>query len=431
MKLAVIALTSCDGCQYSLVSREFADFLESRKIEVVYWPLAGSNGKLEEVDVALVEGSVTSERDLKLLYETRSRSEILVALGSCAHLGGVQGGLGMSRPISSYVRVDYIIRGCPIQTSEVVELLSKIATGSGYHVGEKRFSYVDREAFMVEDELIVLDQSKCFVCGRCVELCSKIGAGVLNYVYRGIQTLVSTPYREPFASSGCVYCGLCAAYCPAGAVAYRLDVTKILSDVRRGLITEAYIEPEALASISESENLTPHQVLGGFKALGLRRVSLYDPLSKAVSKEVGTIIARSPAEKNLLRRLLPAAKPMELGLNIPPNAVFVTQCLSWKSTTSRVLTAREAQIAFRRLSYSSLRSEYPDYVLLRSCELPKANTYAELVSYLERGVGGPAVFELCPGGCLLGGGQPISRKRLNSALKVRQTILKEIESCFR
>lgn len=428
MRLAIIALAGCDGCQYNLVDREFVEFLGEHGITVSYWPLAGIGEEIGDVDVALVEGSVISGRDLEILNRARSKARVLVALGSCAHLGGVQGALGMSKPLSSYVRVDYYVRGCPVRPSEVIDLLKKVSTGLRWRVGERRFGIVERGGQLVGDGFMKLDQLKCFVCGRCVELCSRVGAAVLNYVHRGIQTLVSTPYGEPFERSGCIYCGLCAAYCPAGAITYSVVVDRVLAEVRRGLVTEVYIEPEALASISEAEGLSPLRVVGGLRALGFKRVTVYDPLESVDLGGEGGVVARSPAESALLKRLAPGVGFLELKVDVPPGVVYVSQCLSWKRAVPRTITAREAQLALRRLSYDILDEEYPDYVILRRCELPRVSSLADLAKPQREKAGQPLLFELCPGGCLMGGGQPLSGgKSVGVVLNDRWMRLREVK----
>jgi coenzyme F420-reducing hydrogenase gamma subunit len=430
LKLAVVALSGCDGCQYNLVTDEFFSFLKRRGIEISYWPLVGASEEFEASDVTLVEGSVISERDVEVLKKARERSKYLVAMGTCALLGGVQGGLGLSKPVGSYVSVDHYVRGCPVTISEVVDLLDKIALGRRWRLGESRFEYVERGAGVINDGLLSLDQDKCIVCGRCIDVCARVGAKVLNYTYRGINTLISTPYGEPFGKSGCVYCGLCAAYCPVGAISYKSNIEKVISEVSEGSISEILVEPEALAALAESENITPLQVVEGLRILGFRRVVVFDPLSQVELPRGNAILLRSPAERELLQRASLGSEKMnivDIDLKIPPGTVYLTQCFSWRFKLPRVITSREIQLALRRLNYATLRGDRPDEVFLSKRGVRRVSSLEELRAIPGGRVSETLVFELCPGGCLLGGGQPVSDgKKLSKILEDRKNKLQEL-----
>jgi NAD-reducing hydrogenase small subunit len=59
------------------------------KIELVYSPLVDAKVFPENVDVALVEGSISSEEDLHKIKIIRKNSKVLVALGDCAVTGNI------------------------------------------------------------------------------------------------------------------------------------------------------------------------------------------------------------------------------------------------------------------------------------------------------------------------------------------------------
>lgn len=75
-------------------------------------------------------------------------------------------------------------------------------------ITHSRFSHEPREG---EPE------QKCILCGLCVRVCNDaIGAGVINFIGRGPETKVNTPYSEP--SRTCIGCTACAQVCPTEVI---------------------------------------------------------------------------------------------------------------------------------------------------------------------------------------------------------------------
>jgi len=149
-RIALFKLTSCSGC----LNEALLALLEGdvrAEYEVVYFTEALDVEAFERADIALVEGSVTNKHQEELLKTLRSRVDFLVALGTCAVMGGVQalrveGGVeeakravyprpelveayGEPLPLSAVVKVDYEVPGCPASREAVLELLRKYALG--------------------------------------------------------------------------------------------------------------------------------------------------------------------------------------------------------------------------------------------------------------------------------------------------------------
>jgi len=88
-----------------------------------------------------------------------------------------------------------------------------------YGVFATRFELKHQE----NDEL----NGKCVMCGLCVRTCNEImGAGVINFIGRGHNTKINTPYFE--SSDVCLGCQACLEVCPTKAITIedRLNVKK-------------------------------------------------------------------------------------------------------------------------------------------------------------------------------------------------------------
>ncbi|MCD6372767.1 MAG: hydrogenase [Thermococcus sp.] len=150
LKLGVFELTDCGGCALNLLFlyEKLFDLLEFYEIEEFHMATSLSGGG--HYDVALVTGTVSTRRDLDLLKEARNRSEYLIALGTCATHGSVQGSVELPikeklkavygdegnpmhaldpKPVVEYVAVDFALPGCPYDKREAFQALIDIAKG--------------------------------------------------------------------------------------------------------------------------------------------------------------------------------------------------------------------------------------------------------------------------------------------------------------
>jgi len=149
--LAVWKLASCDGCQLSLLDCEDELLAVAGAVEIAHFTEASSADVEGPYDVSLVEGSVTTERDARRITEIRAASRLLVTIGACATAGGIQAlrnfadvaeftsvvyarpefisTLATSTPVSDHVKVDFELRGCPIDRRQLLELLTALLTG--------------------------------------------------------------------------------------------------------------------------------------------------------------------------------------------------------------------------------------------------------------------------------------------------------------
>jgi sulfhydrogenase subunit delta len=150
-RLAVWKFASCDGCQLSLLDCEDELLAIAGAVEIASFPEASRAVAKGPYDVSLVEGSITTPHDVERIKEVRRASKLLVTIGACATAGGIQAlrnsldvrelisavyatpeyitTLETSTPIAQEVRVDFELRGCPIDKRQLLEVLSAFLHG--------------------------------------------------------------------------------------------------------------------------------------------------------------------------------------------------------------------------------------------------------------------------------------------------------------
>jgi sulfhydrogenase subunit delta len=150
-RLAVWKLASCDGCQLTLLDCEDQLLALAAEVEIAHFAEASSAMAEGPYDVSLIEGSVTTAADADRVARIRAQSRTVVTIGACATAGGIQAlrnfadiaeftaavyarpefitTLATSTPVSAHVQVDFELRGCPIDKSQLLELLTALLTG--------------------------------------------------------------------------------------------------------------------------------------------------------------------------------------------------------------------------------------------------------------------------------------------------------------
>jgi len=169
LKIATCWLDGCSGCHMSLLDIDEAIIAVLRKADIVFGPLVDAQEWPEGVDVALIEGAVSSQDDLKLVQTARARSKVVVALGDCAVTGnvpsmrngiptrklleriyvqgvderpgvptdGVPALLKQAEPLRSTVKVDVHVPGCPPRPNAILLVLSELLEGREPDLGSK------------------------------------------------------------------------------------------------------------------------------------------------------------------------------------------------------------------------------------------------------------------------------------------------------
>ncbi len=141
-KLAVHKFASCDGCQLAFLNLGEDLLTLTQLVDIVHFAEAGPVHLDAPVDIAFIEGSVSTPEHLERLQRIRANSKFLITIGACATAGGVQAlrnlangrewfagvyakpeyiaSLDTSTPVASHVKVDLELWGCPVNGRQVL-----------------------------------------------------------------------------------------------------------------------------------------------------------------------------------------------------------------------------------------------------------------------------------------------------------------------
>jgi len=150
-KLAVWKFSSCDGCQLSLLDCEDELLAVAEAVEIAYFLEATRVEVQGPYDISLVEGSIGTPHDAERIRRIRAQSKVLITIGACATAGGIQAlrnfrdvegfvsavyarpdfidTLATSTAIQDHVKVDFELRGCPINKTQLLEVLNAFLHG--------------------------------------------------------------------------------------------------------------------------------------------------------------------------------------------------------------------------------------------------------------------------------------------------------------
>ena len=89
-RLAVHKFTSCDGCQLAFLNAGEALLALSELVEIVHFTEAGIVNLNATVDIAFVEGSISTPDEIERIKTIRNNSTHVITIGACATTGGIQ-----------------------------------------------------------------------------------------------------------------------------------------------------------------------------------------------------------------------------------------------------------------------------------------------------------------------------------------------------
>ncbi len=207
--VAFFDFACCEGCQLQVANFGEALLEILAQVQVVQFREVMSETS-DRYDVAIVEGSITTPHDVERIKKIRQTAKVLVAYGSCATIGGVNGMKNTfdideirryvygssakhfptipTRAVPQVVPVDYLVHGCPVYQPEFVRVLTCILQGIPYEVPDVA---VCTECRMNENECLYERGVTCLgpvTRAGCNSWCVNNG----NICY-GCRGLVSNP----------------------------------------------------------------------------------------------------------------------------------------------------------------------------------------------------------------------------------------------
>jgi len=227
VKIALEWLAGCAGCEISILDLHEGIMELLKEADIVYAPVLMDTKEVpDDIDIAIVSGSVRNKENKERLEELRKKSKTLIAYGTCACYGGITGMADLYRPedvtariysdnpsteaadvpsevvpellpivhpAGDFTEIDYFLPGCPPKELLVWDILMPLIKGETPDVPKKSVC-ADCSRWMDHVEFDRLnrriegdpDPQKCFlsqgyVClgsvtlGRCGALCTSAG----------------------------------------------------------------------------------------------------------------------------------------------------------------------------------------------------------------------------------------------------------------
>ncbi|MAZ66084.1 MAG: sulfhydrogenase subunit delta [Kangiellaceae bacterium] len=150
-RIAVHKFASCSGCQLAFINMGEDLITLSELVDIVHFVEAGPLAPEDRVDIAFIEGSVTTPEDVDRLHDIRANSRFLVTVGACATTGGIQAlrnnadtdawmqsvyakpeyieTLATSAAIANHVKVDFELWGCPVDVKQMLAAVRSLLFG--------------------------------------------------------------------------------------------------------------------------------------------------------------------------------------------------------------------------------------------------------------------------------------------------------------
>ncbi len=146
-KVGIFSLTCDEGCSIYLIeifNKKLLQWLE--KIELGYFLSLKDHMDIKDLDIALIEGVISTQKDLDQVLDIRKKTKVVIAMGSCA-ISAMPSGqrnqftqeqqeriapelkkfgfLPKCISLKEAINVDDNVNGCPIDRKKFIEVFEK------------------------------------------------------------------------------------------------------------------------------------------------------------------------------------------------------------------------------------------------------------------------------------------------------------------
>jgi pyruvate ferredoxin oxidoreductase beta subunit len=205
------------------------------------------------------------------------------------------------------------------------------------------------------------DMERCIACGRCVRVCRDVaGPACYEFVRRGFDMSIDTPYGDSLEFTDCISCGRCVTACPTGALTFnQRELTSFKVDESRCIMCGECVDVCPVDALTKTNH---------FEEARARWLELVDQGSRLAG---GHRMCAGCGAPIVVRQIL-------MGTSDPVVVSSATGCLevsttiypytSWKSSfihtafENSAATLSGVEVAFRALKKKGLIDENVHFV---------------------------------------------------------------------
>ena len=127
-----------------------------------------------------------------------------------------------------------------------------------FSVKAENSEHKDESAVDRSTNSIVLDTSKCVLCGRCIRACEEVaGQSAIIFGNRAKHMTVQPAGGKTLQDTSCIKCGQCTLYCPVGAITEKSQVQEVMDKLtnKGKKLSIVQVAPAVRVALSEAFGL--------------------------------------------------------------------------------------------------------------------------------------------------------------------------------